>query len=453
MAHPLNHRLVPVVVGLLVVFFATATAALLLGVSPLLALFLSGALGAALLFRRHPLLLLSLLLVARMSLDYSSEFFQISFRDYHMTLSQALGGAIAALGALLLFLQRKKLGSFPLLFPFGLLIAWGLSTAAYSIAPATTLKEVLRLFDLFSLAFFAFAAVKSRDDVRTLFLAFFASSLLPILFGAYQSVYGIGFEDADVSIPRIFGTFSHPNIFSLYLFTIIVFALLALFLFVRNRRERVVLWGFLGLLLLMLFLTYARVAWVALFLFGVFLAFFRYRLLLFPILLLPLVLFAFSGTFQSRVAESLHPDPDSSIVWRQTLWHDVTLKSVQDGRRLLGSGMDTFPIVSESLRGTRLGSNDPHNDFVKFFVEGGYLGLAVFALYLFSIFFILLSRFLRTNDPWLRTAFGFLILLFLVLEIAALSDNIFKNTPVGWLFFIALGAFLALSKKQDVPQT
>jgi len=41
-----------------------------------------------------------------------------------------------------------------------------------------------------------------------------------------------------------------------------------------------------------------------------------------------------------------------------------------------------------------------------------------------------------------------MFIFFLTLELSALTDNIFKNTPVQWLFFTAFGALLALSEKK-----
>ena len=172
-------------------------------------------------------------------------------------------------------------------------------------------------------------------------------------------------------------------------------------------------------------------------------------MLLFPLIFFPLILFVFSQTFQDRVLESFHPGPDSSILWRQNLWHDVTTKSIQDGNYWFGSGMDTFPIMSESLRGIYLGSNDPHNDFVKFFVEGGVVGVVIYVLYLTSILFILIKNYLRSHPKSaLQLSFGMLILFFIALMLASLTDNVFKNTPVQWLFFIALGGLLALVEKR-----
>jgi O-antigen ligase len=109
--------------------------------------------------------------------------------------------------------------------------------------------------------------------------------------------------------------------------------------------------------------------------------------------------------------------------------------------------MDTFPRVSESLRGTSHGPNDPHNDWVKFFIEGGVVGVSVLALYLSLIGRLLIRgyRMSRTGSG-LAVAYGIMFVFFLTLQISALTDNIFKNTPVEWLFFTALGALLALSE-------
>ncbi len=408
--------------------------------------------GLVLLFSR-PLLLLSALIILRMSLDYSSQYFTLSLFNITLSLSQIVGLGIATIGIMTLVLKRNELPRFPVNFPALLILLWGAVTFFYSLSPKDTLEELLRFFDLFTLSFLAFITIRKTEDFRTLLLAFFASSLLPIAFGFYQLAFNIGFQDADVSVPRIFGTFSHPNVFSLYLFSMIVLGILYFILFVKSRRERLISLIFLFILTVTLLLTFARVAWVALFLFIFFLALFRYRLLLFPLILFPLVLFTFSTPFQDRVIDSLRPGLDSSIVWRQNLWHDVTTKSIQDGNLWWGNGMDTFPLVSESLRGTRLGSNDPHNDFVKFFVEGGIVGVGVYIIYILSLFFLLLHGYIKSRPKSaLRVSFALMTFFFLTLEVSSLSDNVFKNTPVQWVFFIMLGALLSLLQKEKVTK-
>ena len=425
-----------------------AAAATLLHISLLLPLFFVGGIISLLLLYRNPLVLLMLLVVVRMSLDYSTQYFSVTIEDLSLSFSQLLGVGIAVVGVLLLLFKRNELKDYPLKVPFLLVFVWGLATLTYSIEPRATLQELLRFFDLFVLGFLGYVAVKKTEDFKQLLTAFLVSALLPLFFGLYQFLFRIGLDDENVSVLRIFGTFSHPNVFSLYLFSLIIFAALYYLIFARTSKSRIVTLLLLAVLTGMLILTFARVAWVALFFFAFLVALFRYRLLLFPLFLFPFILFVFSPPFQERVAESFRTDPDSSILWRQTLWHDVATKSLQDGKLLLGSGMNTFPLVSQSLRGTTLGSNEPHNDFVKFFVEGGVVGAIVYGLYIISLLVILYRGYKKSRpQSALRLAYGFMLLFFLSLQLSSLTDNVFKNTPVQWLFFIALGSLLSLSRE------
>lgn len=436
-----------ILLGLSAITTFGAMLGLVVGFSPLLPVVGAAGILALFLLFRAPLMLLFALIVVRMSLDYSSQYVSLTLYQITLTLSQLLGVGIACLGFLIIILKRQYLTRYPLNAPFLLLFIWGGLTLSYSIAPGTTLSELLRIFDLFVLGFLAYATVRTADDFRHLLQSFFVSSILPIGFGLYQFFFHIGLADENVSILRIFGTFSHPNVYSLYLFALVVFGTLYLTLFARTMWQRLLILTLLGLFTLMLLLTFARVAWIALFLFVFLIALFRYRLLLFPLFLFPFVLFVFSQSFQARVSESLQSDPDSSLLWRVTLWQDVTRYSVQEEHALLGSGMDTFPRVSESLRGTSHGPNDPHNDFVKFFIEGGVIGIGVLVLYLGLIARLHIRGYRMSRaGSGLQIAFGIMLVFFLTLEASALTDNIFKNTPVQWLFFTALGALLALSE-------
>ncbi|MFZ3031861.1 MAG: O-antigen ligase family protein [Candidatus Moraniibacteriota bacterium] len=424
-------------------------AATILQFSPFLPLLLVGGILSCILLFRAPILLLFGLIIIRMSLDYSSQYFSLSVYHITLTLSQLLGVSIALLGLMLLILKHRLLPRFPLNLPFLIIFLWGGMTLFYSLSPRVTLQELLRIFDLFILGFLAYATIRETRDFKYLLQAFFISSVLPVLFSLYQYAFHIGLQDENVSVLRIFGTFSHPNVFSLYLFAMIVFGSLYLAFFAEGGLKRIIIAGLVAIFSTVLILTFARVAWVALFLFVFLIALLRYRLLLFPLFLLPFILFVFSPSFQERVSESFNLDPDSSIVWRQTLWKDVTRYSIQEERLLLGSGMDTFPLVSESVRGTTNGPNDPHNDFVKFFIEGGLVGLGVFALYLLTLGTLIIKKYRASRESSaLRLAFGIMFIFFLTLELSALTDNIFKNTPIQWLFFSALGALLALSEQK-----
>lgn len=446
--NPLHEPLLWIFLCALAAFGVTLTT--ILHIPLFLPFLVAGGILALILLFQAPILLLFGLIIVRMSLDYSSQYASFTLYNITLTLSQLLGVGIALLGFMILILKRKALPSFPLTIPFLLLFLWGGMTLFYSLYPKVTLQELLRIFDLFALSFLAYVTINTTRDFKQLLQAFFISSILPIFFGLYQFAFHIGLSDENVSLLRIFGTFSHPNVYSLYLYAMIVFGSLYLLLFAEKGLKRIIMLGVLGIFSTMLLLTFARVAWIALFLFVFLVALFRYRLLLFPLFLFPFVLFVFSQSFHNRVIESFQPDPDSSLVWRQTLWQDVTRYSIQEEHILLGSGMDTFPKVSESVRGTSHGPNDPHNDFVKLFVEGGIVGLGIFVLYLSSLGYLLIKKYRESRkESALKLAFGILFIFFLTLELSALTDNIFKNTPVQWLFFIAFGALLSLSDQKE----
>lgn len=436
----------------LVIFAITAfffTGSFLFSFNPLLPLFAGGSLLILSLFLQAPLVLLAFLIVVRMSLDYSSQYLTLSLYEQSFTLSQLIGLGIALLGTILIVQKRKEVLHYPVFWPLALIFAWGASTVPYSVSSGSTLAELVRIFGLFSIGFMAYIFTKRSSDYKFLLHAIILSALLPILLGLYQFFFGIGFVDADVSVARIFGTFSHPNIFSLYLFSLLVVTVLYFLLpgIQHDTKRKKYAYFLLAVFSLLLLLTFTRVAWITAFIFGATLLFARSKMTLIPAILLPLVLYFASPTFQDRVQESLSPDPDSSIVWRQNLWHDTILKTTQDDRRIIGFGMSTFPLVSETLRGENVGSHDPHNDFVRFFVEGGYIGLLVYVVYILSVFIILASHFFKRSG-WKKQSFFILALFWFCLCLAALSDNIFKNTPVEWIFFILTGSLLKLATKK-----
>lgn len=420
---------------------------LVLGISLLFPLVVAfGAFSLILLFRA-PLLLLSLLFIVRMSLDYSSQYISLSLWNITLSLSQLLGLGIAFLGIIFIVLHFQKLLRFPLLVPFLIVTLWGLFTLTYSISPSATTYELLRFFNLFVIGFLAFVSVTRYRDFRTLLHAIFLSSILPVLLGLYQFIFHIGLNDENVSIPRIFGTFSHPNVYSLFLFALIALGILYFLIYAKTRESRLMIMSYLALLAVTLLLTYARIAWIALFVFLFLLSLWRFRPLLIPLMLFPIILVTFSASIQDRVNEAFHPTPDSSITWRQNLWHDMVLKTDFENRELFGSGMDTFRISSEQLRGLRFGSNDPHNDFVKFYVEGGVVGVAVLVLYIGLLLSFIIRIYYKTPShslSTLATLSGFVIL---TLLLASLSDNIFKNTPVQWILWTLLGGLLALYRE------
>ncbi len=396
-----------------------------------------------------PLWLLGGLLFIRMSLDHLSQYSTIAIGEYMtISLSQLLGVYLLVIGVVACFRYRKEVTHFPLFVSFLILIVYGIFSSAWSLLPLVSLQEVARLISLFSIAFLAYVSVKNFRNLRTIFLLLIFSSFVPVLEALRQWIFGIGIGDSSLDIARIYGTFAHTNVLALYLYSILV--VLTLWYVLYERRiyltSRTIVFGLYGILsAFLLFVTYTRVAWIAAFVFFFMVALSRAKILLIPLIFFPIIAFLTVPLVQERILESFQTNPDSSLVWRADIWHDVTLKLAFDHRIIFGTGLDTFSRYAEDLRGIRFGSTDSHNDFIKFYVEGGLIGLAIFFIFLLSLARQVYS--LKTLPRAYQSTIFLFSLFAFTLILSSLTDNIYKDTPLLWIFFILLGSLLALKKQ------
>lgn len=410
---------------------------------------------AAISLFQQPFIFLSALFFIRMITDYTSQNISIDILDISFSLSKIIGVGIALLGVPFLLKHRKHILSFQFAIPFALLFTWGCFSLLFSIDIMKTLQDLVRIFDIFIISFIAFVSIKNHKDFQALLLVVLLSSIIPIIAGFIQFILGIGLQDESVSFARIYGTFAHPNVYSLYLFSVIACAMLFLLSTPENSTKKMrISFGTLILATscIVLILTFARVAWVVVFFFLTTIALWKYPKFLFPIMFIPLIIFASSETFQERITQTFTSSSDSSVAWRTLIWQDMTQRTLSENRTWYGYGLEAFPKAAEQFRGDTLGSNDAHNDYVKFFVEGGFIGLAVFLSYVFLIFQGMLSRYNASRHPNTKLIFGILLIFFASMMLAALTDNIFKNTPLWWVFLSLLGGALALYE-QEVAQT
>jgi len=256
-----------------------------------------------------------------------------------------------------------------------------------------------------------------------------------------QFLLGIGYTDAAFTIPRIFGTFSHPNSFSLYLISI--FAALFIYIYVSNdRNNKIVFASLFFVFSLAILLTYTRVAWIALLIFFGLLGLAKFRKFLISILIFIIAAYIFIPSIQERINEGIYISPSNSVTFRKTLWRDSINEVLTNRKQVSGYGVNTFEIVMQNKKGSHRGSVAAHNDFVRFFLEGGFIGLGVFIFFITYILLFLLLKYRASDSNEKRMVFLILFALFLSMTIAGLTDNIMRNTPLQWIFWVLLGASL-----------
>jgi len=418
---------------------ATLIQSLALGATPLLPMLLIAS----------PFTLLEFLLIVRPSLDRLSEFFvfPVPFtQDLTLTLAQAFGAVVVVLGIAFFLRFRKVLFHTPLSLPFLVLLASGAITLSYSIEPQSTLYEMFRLFSIFFIFALAYHVVDTERRFLRLLIVVLLSCVVPIASAWVQFFLGIGYTDSEFSVPRIFGTFTHPNILALYLIVAAAAAIILLTYF-KTKPARLLTGMTLGITLVTLIFTYARAAWGTFFIFAGLVALFKYPKILPLLIIIPLFAFFASPAIQDRVEDALEYNPTGSLAWRVTLWDDMMTKTFQDERQWYGYGMGSFESAAEDLRGLRFTVNDPHNEFVRSFVEGGYPGLAIFLFFSIAPLWILFVRRRElTGDQQFiergKTTLLFLLCLLTALLILSFTDHVLRSTMVQWILFAMVGGAL-----------
>lgn len=382
------------------------------------------------------------LIFFRMLLDYPGENFFIGIgKNFSISFSQAIGGVIFAAGAMYIAQNWRHLKSVPLKLPLLIYFIFSAFTAFYSIDALSTLKELLRFFDLGFLFFLSYSATQDRKDFDKLLKIIFLSSLIPILAGIYQFIFGIGYTDSAFAAPRIFGTFSHPNSFSLVLSAIILLAILYYFLD-KKVSKKIWIYVFIAALLITLVLTYTRIAWIALFSGLAILGAVKYRKLLIGIVAASLLIYLLVPFVQERIYDATSASSDSSFTWRKNLWKDMVSETLGSGKQYLGYGVNTFEQVTESKRGIQFGSTAAHNDFVRAFVEGGVVGLSVYIFFIAYLLIFIFRKYKTSSSENQKIFFLVMFSLFAAMIVASFTDNVIRNTPLQWILWIVIGAGL-----------
>lgn len=418
---------------------------LFMGSSIVLGIGLGGTLFFLLLFFKNPFVFLLLIIPIRMMLDYFGEIFSVQLSDgFFLSLSQLIGLLVLIIGFLFFLFRARSKSVFLEFLPFWILFAWGVGSLAFSIAPGETFRDLLRLFDILALASMAFYFTKTQVELKRILTAILVSAVVPLLFGLWQWVTGNVFtKDLFVDLSRVYGTFGHPNVFGLYLFCIIIIAFLFYRVFAQTIWEKVFALGIGSSSFVIIFPTLSRVSWAILFLFFLIIGIIRFRRMVFPIIVVFLFLFFAVPMIQDRIVDIFQVSADSSVSWRINIWRDGIFQVFAENRILYGFGLDTFPTVISNLHTKEFGSADAHNDPVKFFVEGGVLGLLVYSVWMGWFFVRLLLLFFssRKNEEKAELYLIYFVL-FLCIGVASLSDAVFKSTPLQWILWISIGSLL-----------
>ncbi|MBQ7982015.1 MAG: O-antigen ligase family protein, partial [Clostridia bacterium] len=263
----------------------------------------------------------------------------------------------------------------------------------FSASPAQSLFPVLVFLCFLSGYFLVVNLIRSTPWVQRCYLSALSSAVLVALYGIYQNFFVTAdttwqdtemFEDIS---GRVVSTLENPNVLAEYLIMILPIAVAGFFCAKLISQKMVYLFagGIIGACLIF---TWSRGAWLGLIIaMLLFLLMYSKKVLvigLFGILAVPFLPFVLPQSILNRFL-SIGNLGDTSTSYRVHIW-EGTLAMLRDhflGGIGVGTGVFGEVYPRYALSGIESAPHS-HNLYLQIFVETGILGLALFAVFLFT---------------------------------------------------------------------
>lgn len=304
----------------------------------------------------------------------------------------------------------------------------------------------LATMSVFLLAFYLVHDWESFDRALKLIVASSVPVTVYTLVGIARGNTYMVIEGLEVSVSRYSGPFAHPNILAFYV-VLVMGVLLYQWKSLRNKASTLkafTIMGYLLVLLVVLFATKTRSAWVsAAFLFFIYGLLVERRFLLY-LMLVP-VFAMLVPEVRDRVLDLGQGNQVvqharlNSFAWRKLIWTEG-LAWMSKVRYLFGYGDGSFyyyaPVFFSLSGGRQMGA---HSVVVQLFFEVGIGGVLAFLWMFWKSAKVILKAWL--HDRLMSIVFGSLAMSYALI---ALSDNMLAYLTFNWYFWFAIGAVCAM---------
>lgn len=388
-----------------------------------------------------------LFIFLRPILDFSTSYKLISFAAWSLNLA-SLYSLIFIIFALYLYLgghfSLLKLGGKKILFFWFAFLLWAAASLFWSFAPSSSLVELARLASFLISFILGLGLIKDNKDLTDLIKVIIFSAFIPLAVAAWQFLNHSGLIEGEQN--RLLATFAHPNMLAFFLTLVIT---LAVFIGLNLKKTRVEMYWYWLLALVFtitLFFTYTRGAYLVLLALIFIVGALKFRKFLLLALVFIFVLYFASSTISDRFNSIFQSDPYGSISWRVSLWRDEV--SYIKREPLKGYGVGLASTVIAQNRDWRLGSNEPHNDFLRLAIDSGIIGLSLYLILIANLLWQLKDNYFRTTAPRLKMINLFILALALSLYALSFGDNILNDSALQWSWWALLGGLIAVQSKK-----
>ncbi|MEJ7708154.1 MAG: O-antigen ligase family protein [Nocardioidaceae bacterium] len=306
------------------------------------------------------------------------------------------------------------------------------------------LMESLRIMAVVMMFVVLEQLITSRQQMMRVLVAAYASLLIPLGYTLYGFMLGDPATEEKSGLTRILGTFSQSNAYARYLTFMIVFGV-AIYPYVKGHLKTAlrVLLSISGIfLLLTLTLTAILAAVVGLLLIGILTR--RRALVLGFVIVIVAAVLAVPGlssrvsTVQSEAQASGEP-AGNTLLWRFNYWAEVL--PLANSNPVTGIGVGSTSYETNAAK-------QPHNDFLRAYVETGLIGLFMYIGVLFS----LVGTCRRAIRQSVRGEFDHAIAVgalacAVCVVIESMASNVITNSVALWylMSFVAAAGYISRS--------
>lgn len=295
--------------------------------------------------------------------------------------------------------------------------------------------------------FILIASLFSRKkEILLLLSVVILSSVPPLVVGFYQAFTGSGNLNT-AGFNRIYGTFSHPNSYAIYLGMLLLLCI-PMFMDSRIYWKKGIYAILCGAIVMSLILTYARAPWLAFLVSLGILAVVRYRRLLVFVPLVVILLLIFVPSILARFEEAMgFSQGQGSLFFRVEMWRYLLPKFTASP--ISGNGLGSFAFYAETGMGRYY---LPHNDYMRLLVDTGIIGLASYLAALVGLAKGAIRSYLLLKDEQLRVLALVFVTVLVAYFLGSITENLFRAGTTQTYFWTLAGIVAAAARTVTLRQ-
>jgi len=351
--------------------------------------------------------------------------------------SSLLAVLFLLMAVLWLTAQHRRQGGLPTATPMRRAFLWFVAAAGLSALGSANIQssmlELLRVFATVMMFIVLEQLLVDHAAVKRILVAIYCAMLFPLAYTAFGLATGHARSDLKGGYTRLAGTFQSSNDFGRFLMFMLIMAV-AIYPYLSRRPRKLMLllmipsFGFLAL-------TYTRTAILGTVLGLVVVGLMQSKRLLLTLAVvavcalvaMPSLSSRFSSLGNSASAPGVSGPSGNSLAWRLSYWSQVL--PLANSNPVTGIGLNMTQYNTDAAK-------QPHNDFIRAYVEMGILGFGAYVFMLASLVG-LGRRAIRagprgTLDRGIAVGFLGCAIAFVAVSAAA---NVMSNVVTLWYLF------------------